>query len=408
MRKLFLLYFLNFLLAQPYFYYQKIKDSIFPLLCLNKTNAPVSFSEQSLIISLPGNKKIISQNELYKIHQNISKLSGSEKIEFLKNYFFGSTPIKIPSNKDTPSTISKPKIILIDPGHTACNYREAVFEKKFLCIHPNDPLLNNSDTLKFFEAYYTGLTADILGDILAENGFIVNFTRNPKGGSAFGFCFEAFFRNRNKMEKKFKDVFKDYPNTKFQNPHDYSREVFRNADLRQRKKILLQTQPDLFVSIHYNVEVTNKPWNRSAGHNYSMAFIPGGFGHIAETDTAKILNFVCLLLDNTIAQSLKLSELWIQNIKVKLNVNPALPGHAPYLISDCVYSGIPGIYARDLALINALPCPVLYGEAFLMDAAEEIKKSFQLTDYKGKKIPYRIYQTALAYSEAIMDFFNNK
>lgn len=408
MRKLILLYFLNSLHAQPHVYYQKIKDSIFPLLCLNKTTTPVSFSEQSLIVSLPGNKKIIPLNDLYKLHQNISTLSGIEKIEFLKNYFFGSTIAKTPSNKLNNSTLSKPKIILIDPGHMGCNYREAVFEKKFLCIHPNDPILKNSDTLKFYEAYYTGLTAGILGDILTEKGFLVKFTRSPNGGSSFGVCFEEFFRNRSQMERKFKDIFKDYPNTKFQNPHDYSREFFRNADLRQRKKILLQTNPDLLVSIHYNVEVTNKPWNRSVSNNYSMAFIPGGFDSIAPADTAKILNFVCLLLDNTLAQSLKLSEIWIKNIKEKLNVNPALPGDAPYLESDCIYTGNPGIYTRNLALINALPCPVLYGEAFLMDSADEIKYSFQLTDYKGKKIPFRVYQTALAYADAIIGYFNNK
>jgi N-acetylmuramoyl-L-alanine amidase len=357
---------------------------------------------------LPGIKKIIPLAELYNLHQSITALSGLEKIEFLKNYFFGPTSAKIQSNKLNFSNISKRIIILIDPGHMACNYREAIFEKKFLCIYPNDPLLNNSDTLKFYEAYYTGLTAEILGDILTQKGFLVKFTRSPEGGSSFGNCFEDFFRNRNKLERKFKDIFKNYPNTKYQNPHDYSRVVFRNADLRQRKKILLQTNPDLLVSIHYNVEVTNKPWNRSVGHNYSMAFIPGGFDSISPTDTAKILNFICLLLDNTLPHSLKLSENWIKNIKEKLNVNPALPYHASYLESDCVYSGIPGIYSRNLALINALPCPVLYGEAFLMDSADEIKKSFNVTDYKGKKIPFRIYQTAWAYAEAILEFFKNK
>ncbi len=408
MRKLFLLYFLNFLIAQPYVYYLKIKDSIFPLLCRNKTNTLVSFSEQSLIVSLPGNKKIISLNELYKLHQNISTLSGIEKIEFLKNYLFGSPiSIKQPGKLNT-SDLSKPKIILIDPGHMACNYREAVFEKKFLCIYPNDPILNNSDTLKFYESYYTGLTAEIVGDMLAERGYLIKFTRPPQGGSAFGVCYEEFFRNRDKMERKYRDIFKNYPKTKFRNPHDYSREVFRNADLKQRKKILLQTNPDLFVSIHYNVEVTNKPWNRSVSNNYSMAFIPGAFDSVAPTDTAQIINFVCLLLDNTLTQSLKLSENWINKIKEKLDINPALPGHAPYLVSDCVFTGSPGIYARNLALINALPCPVLYGEAFLMDSADEIKKSIHLTDYKGKKIPFRIYQTALCYAEAVIDFLKNK
>jgi len=395
--------FITFFTAQPekqFFYY--VRDSLYPCIFLNNTiaNSYFQWLPDTLMVTWKTKKISFDASTLYHLHREILKKSGREKSEILYHFLQGRTQIK-----STGKNSDALKRIMIDPGHVACSFSEAYTEKKFIKMHPKDPLLKNTDTLFFYEADYTGKTAKIVGTILKKEGFQVEYTRNPDGGTAFGVCFDSLYLHRSYYEKKYSSFFDKNPDADKMDKRTYFREVFLKADLKYRKYKIERFNPDLLVCIHFNVDENNRPWNHPVNKNYSMAFIPGAIDEIPDEDTMLVVKILSLMLDETIKSSSEISSAWIEYLNRVSRIPPAKGDEASYVKKNCIPAGFPGVFHRSLAMTLAFPCPVLYGEAFLMDSYGEIIKSGDTIMFSNFSCPVRLYQVAQAYVYAIQKYF---
>lgn len=301
--------------------------------------------------------------------------------------------------------------IAIDPGHFANDINTAKIEQRLLYFKHYDK--NKTDTIKLIEGQLTYHTAILLADKLKEQGAEVLLTRNKITDTAFGISFDEWYKKRKNKVLDSIYTIHEITKEKYQKLKTCSRQTFfnlffREYELLQRARMINAFNPHLTVIIHYNVDEKNSPWKKSTFNNYAMCFIGGAF---EKNDLNKISNkihFLRLLLTNQIENSKKISSYTMQNFQNKLSVKAAKKDDAKYLETICIPSEENGVYCRNLLLTRYIVSPLVYGESMCQDNFMESqllsKNNFE---YKGQKIPHRIYEVADAYFNAIMNYFND-
>jgi hypothetical protein len=77
--------------------------------------------------------------------------------------------------------------------------------------------------------------------------------------------------------------------------------------------------------------------------------------------------------------------------------------------SSSNFTGIEGLYARNLYMTRAIESPVVYGETILQDNSEEFLKLASVDFKKGNiRTSERVNEVALSYFEAIQKFYSLK
>ncbi|MCX7729298.1 MAG: N-acetylmuramoyl-L-alanine amidase [Bacteroidia bacterium] len=301
--------------------------------------------------------------------------------------------------------------IAIDPGHFADDINTAKIEQRLLYFkHKTN---NKIDTITLIEGKLTFQTAIILAEKLKEQGAEILLTRQKSNATAFGISFEEWYQKRKNVVLdsllETKELTKEkYLKLKSCSKQQFFNLFFREYELLQRAKIINAFNPHLSVIIHFNVDEKNNPWNKATFKNYSMCFIGGAFEeNDLKTSTNKI-HFLRLLLTNQIENSKKISSYTMQNFENNLSVSAAKTNDATYLQSVCIPSENPGVFCRNLLLTRHIISPLVYGESMCQDNFKECQLLSQ-NNYKLKeqKVPYRIYEVAKAYFDAIMKYFKD-
>jgi len=140
---------------------------------------------------------------------------------------------------------------------------------------------------------------------------------------------------------------------------------FTPEDLRERARVINRFQPDLTLIIHYNVDALNwesrddEGFFTPTGQNYLMAFVPGSFmaGELVEPDQR--LAFLRLLISDDLEKSISLSKAFV-NQSTRYTGVPIVSRTYPlgYLHNASIYTGFPGIYARNLGLTRMISSPL--------------------------------------------------
>lgn len=301
--------------------------------------------------------------------------------------------------------------IAIDPGHFAADINTAKIEQRLL--HFKHPVNNKIDTITLIEGKLTYQTAQILADKLKEQGAEILITRVSANSTAFGMSFEEWWKKRKDVVLdslyQINEISKEkYNKLKGCSKQQFFNLFFREYELLQRARIINNFNPHLTVIIHYNVDEKNNPWNKATFNNYSMCFIGGAFEANDLNRPVNVIHFLRLLLTNQIENSKKISAYTIRNFENKLNIVAAKKNDANYLQSVCIPSEERGVYCRNLLLTRYIISPLVYGESMCQDNYKECQLLSQNNYlYKSTKIPYRIYEVAEAYFNAIMNYFND-
>lgn len=385
-------------------------------------NIVLFYPDKIILKSKDNNDWIIYKNEI----PTISALLEAEPLETIVNFFqnkksshlskhtLDSILITINEvhdrNKKNHLPLSGIRIA-IDPGHFAGDLNTAIIEQRLLRF--KHPLNEKTDTIILIEGQLTYQTAQILAKKLQEEGADVFITRTHINNTAFGISFNEWFSTKKHQVLdslyNIKELSKEkYLKLKTCSKQQFFNLFFREYELLQRVKLINSFNPHLTVIIHYNVDEKNNPWNKATINNYSMCFIGGAF---EENDLDKPVNkvhFLRLLLTNQIENSKKISYYTIQNFENNLQVSAAKTKDAKYLQSVCIPSEKPGVYCRNLLLTRYIISPLVYGESMCQDNYTECQLLSQANfEYKGLKVPYRIYEVANAYFNAIMMYFKD-
>ncbi|MEZ4777079.1 MAG: hypothetical protein R3D00_28140 [Bacteroidia bacterium] len=306
--------------------------------------------------------------------------------------------------------------IALDPGHVAGDFETAVTEGKYIHMKPSPATY--MQPIQFFEAGLTLATAWVIREELEAMGATVLMTRTQPGRGALGLTFQEWKNYRwdslMQAEKETGTLTAEEIRqwkTKAQDKDIMSR-FFTPEDLRERAKLVNAFHPHLTLIIHYNVDSPN--WeNRDAegnfsptGQNYCMAFVPGAFmaGELAEPENR--LAFLRMVLTNDVKQSIELSRAFIHH-STQITGVPIVTQEYPlrYLHNASVYTGYPGVYARNLSLTRLINGPVCYGESLCQDNISE-SRTFNTkdTDIGGVTVSKRVKVVARAYVEAVKEY----
>jgi N-acetylmuramoyl-L-alanine amidase len=308
------------------------------------------------------------------------------------------TPIK---------TGNYPIKIALDPGHTAGTKKEAILEQRYI----------SSKEGFFYESELTMATALHLKKLLTEKGFEVMLTRR-QGETALGYSYSYWFRKHFRKElemdlqtgaitqERFNDLSKA---TKQEVFHRY----FKDKDFTTRINKINAFSPDIAIMIHYNAsEFENSPdrFAPEVDYNYSVVFVPGAFTNSELSAQSQMDDFVRLASTNTISKSVQLSKFIVSEFNNKLNAKQLLPNDHPelwYLKKYSTYTGVPGVFGRNLYLTRAPKCPTTYAECFLQNNRDELAKLAN-RDIKinGKAISSRVIDVADCYYIGIVKYFN--
>lgn len=296
--------------------------------------------------------------------------------------------------------------IAIDPGHIAYDFEMGDLEKKHIKMQA-DSAKGLPDSVEIAEGMLTYATAQLLKAKLEKEGAEVFLTRKD-GNTAFGKTYwqwkkddlqtaidSLFFigelkadQNRYFMSGKAKD-------------RDIFRVIFRDLELAKRVQLINDYRPDLTVIIHYNVDETNKEWDKPSYRNMNMAFVGGAFMKGDLSSMEKRFEFLRLLISDDLEKSIQLSGAVIAGFEKKLDVPTATIRSAGYLIEGCLPGGINGVYCRNLQLTRYIHTPLVYGETLFQDNIDEIKRLNKETDKTKNE---RVQQVADAYYEGIINY----
>ncbi|OJJ21014.1 hypothetical protein BKI52_10595 [marine bacterium AO1-C] len=285
--------------------------------------------------------------------------------------------------------------VALDPGHMAGSLEMAKKERKFV-----DITLKSGKRLSFYESKLAWYTCAVLADMLKEKGAEVRLTRNRFDLMALDSTYQQVFANYQKQQKKEGKTIKSWQKW----PTFFKK--FRKADFIARADKINQFQPHLTMIVHYNVDGSNAPWNKTTKQNHSMAFVSGSFMKNELSKTEHRFNFLRLLLTQDIEQSIDFSAEVLKAINKKLRI-PTLPtqNNQPFIDRACMTTQQTGVYARNLSMARKVYGTLCFIEPLYQENEKEILKLAKNDyDYQGKKIPKRVVEVAEAYFDGIMAY----
>lgn len=332
-----------------------------------------------------------------------------------------------PSQSDTAFAPGKDSLyplkgfrIALDPGHVAGDFETALTEGKYIYMKPSPA--THMQPVQFFEAGITLPTAWVIREKLEALGATVLMTRTQPGRGALGLTFEEWknYRWDSLMQAEeaagtlTAEEIRQWKTKK--QDKDIMTRFFTPEDLRERARIINAFHPHLTLIIHYNVDSPN--WEKRdaegnfspTGQNYCMAFVPGAFmaGELARPEDR--LAFLRMLLTRDVAQSIELSKAFIHH-STRITGVPVVSQEYPlrYLHNASVYTGFPGVYARNLSLTRMINGPVCYGESLCQDNISE-SRTFNTrdTDIGGVTVSGRVKLVASAYVNAAKDYLEKE
>ncbi|KOY86836.1 hypothetical protein AD998_12400 [bacterium 336/3] len=371
-------------------YNQKIKKY---LLLSSKDSNLVKVNETGLVFK---KKILVNWDSLQKIENLYSIKIKQQKARLLLQQF------SIVPNK--PLLGWK---IALDPGHFAGDLQTARIEGKYLQM-----TLSDSTQIEFWESHLAWATAKLLQEKLANAGATVMLTRSKPEYTAFESTFKSEYQEythrhmyaEQKMRKSMKSQKTRMPlpqNTFFQ-------VSFKRNELRKRVEKINAFQPDLTLIMHYNVDEKNTNWNKPISKNFSMAFVGGAF-ELEDLKEESLDDFVRLMCtqdtEKSISVAQKVLQFHQQDAKVPI---VSLANDQDYLQDKCLYTGVQGVYTRNLLLARAIEGIVCYGESLLQDSEQEIRRLNEKTLKVGDIYTSpRVLEIAEAYFKGILAYAQN-
>lgn len=305
----------------------------------------------------------------------------------------------------------KGKRIAIDPGHFAGDMQTARIEQKFIDFHPS-AANSLKDTVRFNEGTLTFQTAEVLRQLLLEQGAIVMVTRPKQNYTSFQLSYDDWIIKRKKivldslLQAKAMDA-KRYAKLIHLSKEKLFWEFFRDYELMERSRLINQFRPDATAIIHYNVDEKNTDWINPGNKNFTMAFIGGGMTADNFSKPINKVHFLRLLISDQLTESEKLSSLTVKEFSSKMAIPVAQRTDADYLRDNCMKTPSNGVFCRNLALCRTINSVLVYGECLYQDNINECLR-LNTCDYEiqGQKVPKRIYEAAVCYYNAINDYFS--
>ncbi len=354
-----------------------------------------------------------SQNDSYdKKSRLLIKTSALEQIDNIRinTLFFEKSKRDI--QEEFKNDVPRKLKIAIDPGHLGGEY--AKMEEKYIYANCQN------DTFLFCEGDLSIQTSLILETMLKNKGVDVFLTKRLMGYTSFGMDFHTW------IKLKFNDTIDSiYGNDEItrsahlnlkKNLDDLQfvfHRFFKNYDLKNRIRLINEFNPSLTIAIHYNVHngnwrgYENKPI-MPVHENYNILFVPGAFLPNELKSNKDKEAFTRLYYGVTIEKSIAYSKILINEFTKVLDVPPVPRKYEKfYPLSNCVYTGIPGVYARNLALTRLIESPICYGETLCQDNINEIiNLSRNDTICYGIKTSKRVVDVANAYYQGIVKIFD--
>ena len=304
--------------------------------------------------------------------------------------------------------------IALDPGHLAGTAKMAEIEgKKIKMKHPQI-----KDSVFFYEGELTYLTACLLKESLEKLGAEVFTTRQPNE-SAFGYTYFYWLAHHftHDLDSCFKNnllTIDDYDlltqekekNTLLSKKIIFHK-FFKHLDFYQRATIINSYQPDLTVIMHYNVDVSNKGWDKPTNKNFNMAFVPGAFMEGEIDKPIDFNNFVRLNHTKEINESIIFSSHILNGLKKHTKVDIITDySEISYLNDYCLPTNVSGVFSRNLALTRQIKGIICYVEALYQDNIDE---SLLLNKKRNNSyIPTRIQDVSNGILEGIVEYLSYK
>ncbi len=360
-------------------------------------------NETKVLADFFENSSLTEQAKLYKL-KGLNKLS-KKQLDSLAMTMNDDS--KLPkSNSSKPLQNIR---IAIDPGHFSSNYEDSKVEGKYVKLVNEKS--RKKDTITLVEGQLTFLTAQVLKNMLEEQGAKVILSRNKENMTAFNQTYNDWYKyRRNKVLDSLKQK-KELDDDKYKILKQFPKEklfwaFFRDYELLERAKKMNSYYPHLSVIIHYNVDDKNSPWTTASQRNNSMCFISGAFGTKDLAKPANKLHFLRLLLGKQVQQSETISRLTINSFEKNLKVTKAKQTDTDYLMHNTLSTNCEGVFCRNLILTRYINSPLVYGESLYQDNAKECNmlSVCNYNDY-GVKTSERVYLVAKSYYEAITNYF---
>lgn len=309
-----------------------------------------------------------------------------------------------------PEQINGLKIAL-DPGHMASDMAFAIKERKFVRMEASKAGTNKD--LEFFEADLAYKEALILKDTLESLGAIVLITRN-NGESAVGKPFDQWLKEDYTKDLNFiqkNSIYSDQFINKLRtnsSPWEKFNYVYSYFDFVNRAWKINDFNPDLTLILHFNADEKGERYEKEgywtpSENNYSMSFVPGSFLNNELRKKDARIQFLRLLVSPDLEESKRLAGHIMSNHKTSLGVEPYPWNEESEMLSNCIDTEIPGVFARNLYMTRAVESPLVYIEALYQDAISEAirldKNDFILKN--GMKTSSRVAECAYTNLDAI-------
>lgn len=351
------------------------------------------------------NSSVTEQLKLYKL-KGLNKLSKKQLDSLVMTMNDDS---KLP--KAHPSKPLQDIRIAIDPGHFSSNYEDSKVEGKYVKLVNEKS--RKKDTITLVEGQLTFLTAQVLKNMLEEQGAKVILSRNKENTTAFNQTYADWYnKRRNKVLDSLKQK-KELDDDKYKILKQFPKEklfwaFFRDYELMERAKKINGFYPHVSVIIHYNVDDKNSPWTTTSHRNNSMCFISGAFGTKDLTKPSNKLHFLRLLLGKQVQQSETIGRLTMNSFEKNLKIDRAKQADADYLMKHTLSTNCQGLFCRNLILTRCINSPLVYGESLYQDNTKEsyMLSTSNYNDY-GVKTSERVYLVAKSYYEAILNYFKD-
>ncbi|PWU16319.1 MAG: hypothetical protein C5B45_00680 [Chlamydiae bacterium] len=280
--------------------------------------------------------------------------------------------------------------IAIDPGHFGSEYSH--LEQRFVEISFQKKLL------AFNEGDLTFLTALYLKELLEKEGAEVFLTRTKKAEGALSQNFFQFLQTHPDLwltQKTLTQLF---------------RSVYNGVDLYARAEKINTFKPDITVIIHYNAHNSEKEkYTCTTDKNYNMVFIPGSFGDRELKEEKARYEFLRLLVTSDFFLSRQFSKIVLKKFNEHLQVPSVTSLDGARYLETASIEVEKGVYARNLALTRLVHGPLCYGESLVQNnLAEALRLSHLDTKIQGYPCSSRLKEVALAYFQAIQEFFRQQ
>ncbi|MCW3086081.1 MAG: hypothetical protein JWP12_3447 [Bacteroidetes bacterium] len=296
--------------------------------------------------------------------------------------------------------------IAIDPGHIAYDFEMGDLEKKHIKMKA-DTAAGLLDSMEIAEGMLTYATAQLLKEKLEKEGAEVFLTRK-NGNTAFGKTYAQWKKEdlKNAVDSLYKigelkANQKQYLLSAKAQDRDIFRIIFKDLELAKRAEIINNYKPDLTIIIHYNVDETNKEWEKPGDRDFDMTFVGGAFMKNDLVSLEKRFEFLRLLITDDLEKSIGLSTCVVNSFEKKLNVPTAGITDANYLKEGCLPTKTKGVYCRNLQLTRYIHSPLVYGETLFQDNLSELKLLSMETD---KTKNGRVQQVAEAYFQGVLNY----